>query len=143
MATITGANVVFTLTIPLVYPIPQRLQGFATDDLLSNTPLKSAEAIMGVDGKKSSGFVFVLFEQEVMIQADSASVGVFYTWWAQNQAVRDDLQAFGNINYPNLGLKYSLVNGSLTTYPPMANVKKLLQHKTYGITWESITVSPM
>ena len=40
MATITGANVVFTLTIPLVYPIPQQLQGFATDDLLSNTPLK-------------------------------------------------------------------------------------------------------
>ena len=81
MASITSANAIIMLTIPDLFPAPQQLQGFAADDVYGVNDLKSAEVLMGVDGKLSGGFVFVPIEWSISFQADSPSLDIFDQWW--------------------------------------------------------------
>ena len=139
---ITTANAVVMLGIIPLFPIPQQIQGFASDEVYDVPSIKSAEALMGVDGKKSSGFVYVLIPQTITLQADSLSNAFFDTWWTQNQSAVDDYVASGLIRLPAIGMKFNFVNGSLTGYKPMPAGKKILQPRTYEITWESIAPAP-
>lgn len=136
---ITGANAAFILTIPSVFPAPQQLQNFAADDVFDTEPLESAEVLMGVDGKMSGGFVFVPVKQVIALQADSPSNSLFDAWWASQQVAKAIFEAQGVVILTDLGTKWVLVNGVLTTYPPIPNVKKLLQPRRFGITWESVS----
>jgi hypothetical protein len=143
MGAVTAADAVLTLNIPLVFPGgPVQLQGFANDEVFDIPAIKSAETMMGVDGVLSSGFVFVPVMQTISLQADSASNLVFDTWWAQMQATLATLLASGLIVLPSIGTKYTLSNGILTSYKPASNAKKLLQPRTYEITWQNIAPAP-
>ena len=138
MASITSANAVYLLSINALYNTAQQLQGFAADEIFSTDPLESAEVMMGVDGILSAGFVFVPVKQMVVLQADSASNAIFENWWSSQQQIKDLYFASGQITLPSLGRKFTLTNGALTTYPPVADAKKVLQPRKYGITWQSI-----
>jgi hypothetical protein len=143
MGSITSANAVLTLAIPLVFPTPQQLQGFAADDIFDVPALRSAEVQMGVDGVLSAGFVFVPVPQTLSLQADSASNDLFDTWWTQMQATKNTYQAQGLIVLPAIGKKYTLVQGTLTQYKPAPAGKRVLQPRQYEITWASINPSPV
>jgi hypothetical protein len=142
MASITGAGVVLTLTIPPLFPIPQQLQGFAVDDVYDIPQIKSVEVMMGVDGVLSAGFVYVQIPQEIILQADSASNGIFDTWWTQMQAAKDIYAASGLIKLPGLATKFSMINGFLTGYKPAPGAKRVLQPRRYEVTWQSIAPAP-
>ncbi len=139
MADITGANAVFTITIPTIFSIPQTLQGFAADDVFGTDPLESVETRMGVDGNLSAGFVFKELKMGVDLQADSSSNQIFDLWWAQMQAQRGTFVAQGVVILQALGTKWVLVNGFLTRYQPIPTVKKLVEPKRFEITWESVS----
>lgn len=143
MGSITSANAILTLAIPLVFPVPQQLQGFAADDIFDVPALRSAEVQMGVDGVLSAGFVFVPVPQTLSLQADSASNALFDTWWAQMQATKNTYQAQGLIVLPSIGMKYTLVQGTLTQYKPTPAGKRILQPRQYEITWASINPAPV
>ena len=136
---ITGANSVYMLSITGLFPAPQQLQGFAADDVFSTDPVQSAETLMGVDGLLSGGFVFAPIVQGVSLQADSDSNFIFDEWWAAQQQAREVYIANGLVILPNLGTKWNLSRGFLTSYPPMPDAKKLLQPRRFGITWGSVT----
>ena len=136
---ITGANAIYTIAIPGLFPIPQLLQGFAADDVFDTDTLESVETLMGVDGNLSAGFVFVPVKQGISIQADSISGAIFDQWYAAQQAIQDTYSAIGVIIQPTLGLKFALSNGYLTSYKPVADTKKLIQPRKFGITWNSIS----
>src|SRR5882724_5646314 len=121
MGAVTAADVGLTLTIPLLFSVPQQIQGFASDDAFDIPQIRSAEVMMGVDGVLSDGFVFVPFAQSITLQADSASNLLFDTWWAQMQATKSTYRAGGFIQMPSIGRKYGLVQGSLTGYKPISN----------------------
>ncbi len=142
MGAVTSADVILTLTIPLLFPVPQQIQGFATDEAFDIPAIKSAEVMMGVDGVLSDGFVFVPFVQTISLQADSASNLFFDTWWTQMQATKSTYRASGLIQMPSIASKYGLVQGSLTGYKPIANVKRLLQARTHEITWAKFLPAP-
>lgn len=141
MASITGATAIVMLAVPGLFPIPQQLQGFAADDVFSTDPLESAEVLMGVDGRLSGGFVYVATRQNYSLQADSASVSFFDTWWLAMQSLRDALPANGLISQPALGKKFSMTRGFLTGYKPIGDTKKLIQPQPFAITWERISPS--
>lgn len=144
MGAVTAADVVYSLNIPLVFPAgPVQIQGFATDEVLDIPQIRSAETMMGVDGVLSVGFVFVPVPQTVSLQADSASNDVFDAWWSQMQATQQSYLATATILMPSINKKYNLSGGILTGYKPLANAKKLLQPRTYEITWESIAPAPI
>jgi hypothetical protein len=60
---ITSANAVIMLSSPLIFPAPFQLQKFAVDDIYGTNPLSAGEAMMGVDGHLTAGFVNVPTEQ--------------------------------------------------------------------------------
>ena len=143
MSSITSANAVIYLSITGLFPVPQQLQGFAADDITDLGDMASAETSMGVDGKLSAGFVHVPVPQGIMLQADSASNGLFDAWFAAQQAAGEVYFANGIIRDPSVKRTYTLTNGVLTSFKPAADAKKMLQPRKYSITWESVVGSPL
>lgn len=139
MSSLTAANAVIMLSIPLVFPTPQQLQGFAADDVFSTDPLNSAETMMGVDGRLSAGFVFVSVKQNYSLQADSASVAVFEEWFAAQQSSKDLFPANALVVLTAVGKKWTMTRGFLTGFPPIPDAKKILQPRRFAIEWESVS----
>lgn len=142
MGTITSADTVFTLAVQTLFPTPQQLQGFATDDIYGVAQIKSVEVMMGVDGVLSGGFVFVAVPQKITLQADSESNDVFDLWWTTMQATKGVLRASGLIQLPAIATKFVHTTGFLTGYTPIPTAKRLLQPREYEITWQSIVPAP-
>ncbi len=143
MGAVTAADAVLTITIPLLFPTPQQIQGFASDDAFDLPQIKSAEVMMGVDGILSAGFVFVPIPQSISLQGDSASNDLFDMWWTQMQAAKATYQASGQVILPSIGKKYTLRQGTLTGYKPIPPVKKLLNPRQHEITWAGFVPAPI
>lgn len=141
MATLTSANSEFVLVIPAVFDGPVILQGYATDDAFGTEDVAPAEAKIGVDGRKSSGYTPYLVKMLIHHQADSVANAIFDQWNAAIIAARDDLTASGSIMAPSLGQAWTLNNGSLTRFKPVPDAKKMFEARTYEITWESCPVT--
>jgi hypothetical protein len=135
---ITSANAQLAISVANLYPTPQSIQGFASDDSFTVDAQVLAENVMGVDGRLSSGFVFNPISQTIMIMADSPSLPVFENWANAQRAAREIYKANATIKMPGIRRKYTLINGTLTSVPPMAGVKKTLQSLSYSIVWESV-----
>lgn len=142
MATLTGASANITLLIPLLFPSPVRLQGFAADDVYSMDSIEVAETIMGVDGGLSGGFVWKEIKQTFAIMADSPSNQVFENWYAAQKKSIEVLIAEGRTNIVATGTTYVSTRGFLTTYTPAPTVGKLLRQRSYAITWQDIQAVP-
>lgn len=136
---ITSANSVFMLGIIPIFPVPQRLQGFSADDIFSTDAIEPAEVSMGVDGKLSSGFVFVAIKQSVTLQADSDSNTIFDLWYAAQQVAKDTFNAVGIVSLPSIGTTWALTNGTLTSFAPIPDGGKILKPRKFQITWESVS----
>jgi hypothetical protein len=140
--TLTAANSVLLLTIPGLFNSPQRIQGFATDDAFDTEAVEPAETMMGVDGVLSAGYVPVPYKMTIVLQGDSASNNLFDTWAQSQKIAREVLRVSGNITLVSVGRTYALTRGILTSYKPMSGVKKVLQSRSYGITWEDVSPAP-
>jgi hypothetical protein len=143
MATLTAANSVFLLTIIGLFNVPQQLQGFATDDMWDTDAVESAELLMGVDGVLSAGWIPTAKKQTITLQADSASNLLFDGWATAQESARELYVAGGVIRLPGVNTSYALLRGFLTSYRPLPPVKKILQPRQYGITWNSILPAPI
>ncbi len=139
---LTGATAIVSLSIPLLFPTPQQLQGFAADDIFDTDAIESAEVVMGVDGIQSGGFVYVPIRQNFMMQADSPSMFVFDQWWSTQQQLSDILPANGVVILTGLSQKWTLTNGILVHYTPIPAVKKLIQPRRFTVSWQSSIPQP-
>ena len=89
MSTITSANAVYMLAVTGMFPVPQRLEGFAADDVFDTEALTVAEVVMGVDGRLSAGYTPVPVKQNISLQADSPSIQLFETWYLAQKAAKE------------------------------------------------------
>lgn len=135
---LTGANTIIVFSINGLFPVPQQLQGFDVDDVFDTDAIESAQVRMGVDGKMSAGFVFVEVKQNFALQADSPSIDFFDSWWAAQQVARVILRATAVVTLTEVGKKWTMTNGVLTSYKPIPDTKKLLQAQKFQVTWESM-----
>lgn len=136
--TITSANSQFALAIAGLFPAPQLLQGYASDDAFSTAAVSNAQTVRGIDGKMSAGFVFNDIQQTITVMPDSNSLQLFNAWVVAQLAAREVLVASATISLPAIGMKYVCTKGVLTLSPPIPDVKKVLSPVAYQITWESI-----
>ena len=143
MPDITSANAVFTISVPLLLPVPQRLQGFAVDDIFDMDEVDATDTMMGVDGILSGGMIYAPKMQNVKLQADSPSISFFDAWYAGQQAGIAAFAAQGIVTFPSLGTTYALITGFLSRYKPMADAKKVMQPRSFRITWQSVTPAPV
>jgi hypothetical protein len=138
MATLTTVNAVLMLAVNNIFPVPQQLQGFAADDVTDVEGIETSEAVMGVDGILSAGFVYVPVRQNITLQADSASNALFDLWYTTQRQVQDLFFASGIIVLPGLGTQWVMNKGTLTQYKPVPDVKKISQPRKFQITWQSV-----
>lgn len=139
MSTITSANSVLMLAVGLVFPVPQKIEGYASDDAFAVDAHEPAEAVMGVDGRMSAGWLPTMRVQTVSIQADSPSLFLFDTWATAQDVAREVFYADGTLILPAIGKKYALTRGVLTSMKTHPDAKKTLQPMQYRITWQSIS----
>lgn len=137
--TITSANAVFTLNIPDVFPTPQLLEGYATDDGFDTEVVDTAEAKMGVDGIMSAGFTPFITKQTIHFQADSPSIQVIDDWLGAMESAQEVFFASASIVLPSVGRAYTFNKGALTKGKKLPDAKKLLEPVTYEISWESVS----
>lgn len=142
MATLTSSNSVFTLVVLSVFPAPQTLQGYSTEDMFSVDAFSPVETQMGVDGYLSAGYTPQPKVMTVTLQADSPSLAVFENWYAAQRVARDAIVAAGVITIPAINRTYTLVRGFLTSYTAMPNARNILQARAAVITWQDIISAP-
>ena len=143
MPDITSANAVFLISVPLLLPVPQQLQGFAVDDIFDVDDVDATDVMMGVDGILSGGMIFAPKPMNIALQAGSPSRSFFDAWYQGQQGAVTAFAAQAQITFTGLGLTYSLLTGYLSRYKPMADAKKVLQPTKFRVTWQSITPAPV
>ncbi len=141
--TLTSANSVIMLSVTDLFPVPQQIQGFSTDNIFSTDAIAAAETSMGVDGKLSGGFIFVEKPTTIVLQSDSTSISFFDAWVGAQEAVRDLYIGNGIVMLPSLQTVWTLTRGILKTYPPIPGLGKIVQARSYGIVWEKMSPAPM
>lgn len=137
-STITSANSVFTISVPGLFPAPIQIQGFSAERAWETGKQELTESQMGVDGRKTSGYVPMMVSQTFSLQADSPSKQVFNAIARAMQAARDALYITGIIVLPSTGESFSCIKGTLKNYPPVPSAAKVLQPVDFEIEWENI-----
>jgi hypothetical protein len=142
MTTLTNANSVLMLAVGGIFPVPQQLQGYATDDMFAAADVSPAEAVMGVDGRLSGGFTPYPTLLDITLQADSPSIFIFDTWSTAQLTAREIFIAAMTVALPGTGQKYALSRGILTSASPMPVGKKILQPRKWTITFQDCSPAP-
>lgn len=140
--TLTNANSAFALSVRGLFPVPQALQGYGTDDAFAVADVQPGEVMMGVDGKLSGGFVPYPTAITFTFQADSSSLDMFDTVLTAQNAAKELFMFDGTGIIQGTGVKYALTKGFLTSASPMPAGKKTLQPRQFTLTFETCTPSP-
>ena len=143
MATLTNANSSFLLSVRNLFPVPQKMQGYATDDSFATNDVQPMQVMMGVDGMLSGGFVPYPTEVTFTLQADSPSLAMFDVVLEAQKAQKEGFLFDGTGIIQGTGEKYAMTKGFLTNATPMATGKKTLQPRKFTITFESVTKAPV
>lgn len=135
---ITSANSVVTMTVAGLFPAPVQLQGFSADRAWETSAVAQTESVIGVDGRKTSGFIFNVVEQTFTLQGDSPSKFFFTQITNAQRAARDTLRIDANIVLPSTGESFTCKNGTLQSSKILPDGGKMLSDMDYVIVWESI-----
>lgn len=138
MSSITSANSVVMLSVAGLFPVPQQLQGYTADRAWETANVAKTESVIGVDGRKSAGYIFSLVEQTFTFMPDSPSIDIFDAIVNAMDAAREIFILSMTITLPSVGKSYICRNGTLKDAKPLANGGRVLEAQNYVIEWESI-----
>lgn len=136
-ATLTSANSTLMIAVSGLYPVPQKIEGFAADDMFTSEAIEVSEIVMGADGKMSAGKIFNPTKVRIVILPDSPSFEFFNNWALATNAAREILWCNATVNAPGQGFKYGLSKGTLSRYTPFPGLKRIAQPVEYELTFES------
>lgn len=144
---ITSANAKLTLTVRNSSGIvvgPFTVEGYSQDASFGVEAVDAAEAIMGVDGKLSGGFLPQPTKFAISLMPNSPSIALFEAWNAAQKALGDVLVADGFVSAPSLGKAFALVKGFMTRLTPMPTARKTFSEpQVFELTFESSTPAPI
>lgn len=136
---ITSANAILTLTVAGLFPTPVQIQGFSVDRAWESNATNMTESQIGVDGRKTAGFIFQIQDMTISLQGDSPSRAVFTSIRNTQRQIREVLRIDGTLDLNSTGESFVLTNGSLQTAKPLPDGQKVLSQMDYVIAFESIT----
>ena len=136
--TITSANSTLTLAVANLFPVPQNIQGFATDAMFDGGDVEIAEGKIGADGLAAYGFIFNLQTLTIELLANSPSRQFFADLVNATKAAREVYTISGSILVPSINMKVTLVNGTLKSYPPFPAAKKTLEDVRYVLMFQDM-----
>ena len=138
---ITAANASLYIGVLPIFPVPQKIQQFAADDIFDVDPQEVAETFMGVDGNLTAGFVFTAVRQGITLMADSSSNSFFDAWHTAEVAAKEKLPCFSSIQLPSLGLKFAMPKGFLVTFQAVPSAGRTMRPRKHYILWETVLPS--
>lgn len=137
-SSITSANSVFTISVAGLFPVPQQLRGYSAERAWESNAIEFTESQIGVDGRKTSGFVYNMQPQKITLQGDSPSKQIFTSIINAMRAARDVYYITGTIDLPSTGESFICTRGTLKSGKVMPDAGKVLQAMDFEIEWESI-----
>ena len=140
-STITSANSVVTITVQGLFNTPVQLFGYSADKAWDTSSVTLTETQIGVDGRKTAGFIYNAIKQTFSFQADSPSVQVFESIYAAMRAARDVYYIAATIDLPATGQSYVCNKGTLEDYNAVPSAGKVLTAREFSINWGSIQPS--
>ena len=143
MATLTSANSVLQLTVPGLYDTPQELQGYAADDIFSVGQVSSAETAMGLDGILSAGWIPQIKAMTIMLQANSQSIPIMDQWIDAQEQAREVFPCTLTVSVSGVNVVYNCTNGFLTSQTLLPDAKKILQPRSFVLSFGSIQGQPI
>lgn len=141
--TITSADSVFILSSNDFALAAIQIQGFAADAAFATDETDTAEVLLGVDGKMSAGWVPRTYPQTITLQADSPSIDVFDSIVLAQDANRTVYRLNAVITIPGTQRSYTMTRGVLNRHTVMPGAQRVLQPRTFTITWESVLPTPL
>jgi hypothetical protein len=142
MASITSANSVLFLGAAGLFAVPQQIAGFGSDDMYSIEAVETKEIQLGADGVLSSGWIPQIKTMSVTLQADSPSNLFFESLYAAEESAKESYALFGTIMQPAVSKLYTLTNGVLTNYTPLAEAKKVLGARKFQLKFQMVIGVP-
>lgn len=141
MKTLTSANSVLMIAVAGVFPVPQKIEGYASEAAFALESVSPTQAVMGVDGRMSAGYTPFMSVQTITLQPDSPSLFIFETWLAVMKTAREVFYCNGTLDLSSIERKYTMSKGTLTQITAAPTAAKILQPMTFQITWESVLPS--
>lgn len=141
--TLTTANSAFTLAARGVFPVPFKLEGYATDDSFAVDDVSPGEVHMGVDGNLSAGYVPYITQITFMFQGDSPSLDYFDTIISAQKSQREMVIFDGTGLIQGTQEKYAMTKGFLTSFTPASSGKKTLQPRKFTLSFQNFDKSPI
>lgn len=141
--TITSANCGLFITVAGLIPAPVQIQGFSADNVFESGDVTTGEAMMGVDGHLSVGWVAAAIPFNITLMADSRSNDVFETITSDEQLNREKRIISMVARIPSLNRSYALNRGFILTYPPITTAGRVMQPRRYSMSFESMTLAPI
>jgi len=141
LTSITSANASFALTLPGLYPAPQKLENFAVDDMFAFEAVSNVETRMGADGEFTAGYKPQPKSVTISLMADSKSIALFDYWANASETAVHPYQCNGLISIPGLNKSYTLTKGFLKSYSPMPAAKGVMESVQYTIEFKSVKPS--
>lgn len=142
MSTLTSADSVLMLVVPGLYDTPQNLQGYAADDIFTVGQVSSAETSMGLDGILSAGWIPQIKQMTIMLQANSSSVSIFDQWVDTQEDARELLPCTLVVSVSGVNMIYNCTNGFMTSQTLLPDAKKILQPRSFVLSFGSIKGQP-
>ena len=136
--TVTSANSVFTITVPGLFDTPVQLQGYSVERAWNSDNQGLTETQIGVDGRKTAGYVFNPVRMTVSLQADSPSKAIFKAIVAAMQAAKDVYYITGNIDLPATGESFTGNMGTIEDWKAIPDAARVLQPMDFVINWGSL-----
>lgn len=140
---ITSADSVYIISSQDFALAAIQIQGYAADAAFATDETDTAEVLLGVDGKMSAGWVPRMYPQTITLQADSPSIDIFDGIVLAQDANKAIYRLSGVITLPGTQRSYTLSRGVLTRHTVIPGAQRVLQPRTFTITWESILPTPL
>lgn len=140
---ITSADSVYIISSTDFALAATQIQGYAADAAFATDEAATAEVLLGVDGKMSAGWVPRMYPQTITLQADSPSIDIFDSIVLAQDSNRAVYRLGGVITIPGTQRSYTLSRGVLTSHTVIPGAQRILQPRTFTITWESILPTPL
>lgn len=118
--------------------MPKKLEGYSAERAWESGAVESGESQIGVDGRKTSGFVYTIVEMTISLQADSPSKQIFTGIQNAERAARDKYIISGTIDLPSTGESFICTRGTIKSMKAIPDAHKVLQAMDFVIEWESI-----
>ena len=139
--TITSANSKLYLSANILFPVPVKMEGYASDRAFTVDAIDMAEINMGVDGRMTAGYVFNPTTQTISLQPDSPSNDFFDLLIEAQKSTRDIYYLSASLEVPSTGKSYTFTKGVLQSGKQVADHAKVQQNKEHKIVWERVNVS--